>query len=656
VIIDRLTLFDFGLYGGQHAIDLTPVSEKRPVILFGGMNGGGKTTLLDALNLVLYGVRAKTSNRNGSAYPDYLRSCIHRNSRGGSAWIELQFRHRSKGVDHSYVVTRSWRATDSGAREEFAVLRDGRHDRVLEEGWSDHVEEFLPMGLSRLFLFDGEKIETLADVNHSKDALGTAMASLLGLDVVEQLCLDLGSLETKKKVGLRAVGERAEIEALQTRIAGHIGRLKALTERAATVRTELDQRTAKVKALEEEFRKRGGDAFQSRETLHSEASRLENRIQEVEAALIEEAEGVLPLRLARELLASAENQAEREDQADDAQALVNVLSQRDAETLALVTAQGTKKAAAALEEFLRRDRERRLGESQGEAYLSLDGETLQLLKTTLHLTLPESQQRCQKLTAQLRELQDALVQVERKLQAVPDKEAIQRSIELLEKARIEKELAAAQLKTLESEGEEVQRVKGADEEKLSALMEKAVVEDFGREDEARVAAYAVRARSTLRAFRTEVVQRHVSRIESLVMECFRHLLRKQRLVESAHIDPETFSVELRNAAGGVVPTDRLSAGERQLFAVSVLWGLARAAGRPLPTVIDTPLGRLDGTHREHLVQRYFPNASHQVILLSTDKEIDREYYEQLKPFIGREYLLAFDEGTGKTSVKEGYFW
>ena len=56
------------------------------------------------------------------------------------------------------------------------------------------------------------------------------------------------------------------------------------------------------------------------------------------------------------------------------------------------------------------------------------------------------------------------------------------------------------------------------------------------------------------------------------------------------------------------------------------------------------------------MQRYFPKASNQVILLSTDKEIDREYYEQLKPFIGREYTLAYDEEAQKTTVRKGYFW
>ena len=65
------------------------------------------------------------------------------------------------------------------------------------------------------------------------------------------------------------------------------------------------------------------------------------------------------------------------------------------------------------------------------------------------------------------------------------------------------------------------------------------------------------------------------------------------------------------------------------YAISMLWALARTSGRPLPMIIDTPLGRLDSEHRANLVQRYFPAASHQVILLSTDTEVDGRLLAEL---------------------------
>jgi DNA sulfur modification protein DndD len=122
------------------------------------------------------------------------------------------------------------------------------------------------------------------------------------------------------------------------------------------------------------------------------------------------------------------------------------------------------------------------------------------------------------------------------------------------------------------------------------------------------------------------------------------------------IAPDNFALELRGADGMILATDRLSAGERQLLAVSILWGLARASGKSLPVVIDTPLGRLDSPHRGKIVKGYFPYASHQVVLLSTDEEINQKYYDELKPFVSQTFHLEYDDTLGASQVKPGYFW
>ena len=168
--------------------------------------------------------------------------------------------------------------------------------------------------------------------------------------------------------------------------------------------------------------------------------------------------------------------------------------------------------------------------------------------------------------------------------------------------------------------------------------------------------HSERARKTLGDFKSLVVRHHVNRIEQLVLDSLRQLLRKESLVKDLNIDPNNFILELTGVDGKMLPMDRLSAGERQLLAISILWGLARASIRPLPAVIDTPLGRLDAAHRNHLVERYFPFASHQVLLLSTDEEINEKYYELLQPRIGRSYRLEFDDARDSTTVRPGYFW
>jgi DNA sulfur modification protein DndD len=152
-----------------------------------------------------------------------------------------------------------------------------------------------------------------------------------------------------------------------------------------------------------------------------------------------------------------------------------------------------------------------------------------------------------------------------------------------------------------------------------------------------------------------MVEKHIKHLESLILDSFISLIRKSKLVKRIAIEPENFKLTLFDKDLKPIPSNRLSAGERQILAVSILWGLAKASGRPLPAIIDTPLGRLDSKHRQQLIGNYFPKASHQVILLSTDEEIDQSYRNDLSKYIGREYHIEYQESLQTSTITEGYF-
>jgi DNA sulfur modification protein DndD len=169
---------------------------------------------------------------------------------------------------------------------------------------------------------------------------------------------------------------------------------------------------------------------------------------------------------------------------------------------------------------------------------------------------------------------------------------------------------------------------------------------------------STKVQETLKQFREKLTLRKLNKLETEVTECFRYLLHKSDLVNRVAIDTETFRLALYDFQGQPVPKHRLSAGEKQLLAIALLWGLARVSGYDLPVAIDTPLGRLDSSHRQNLVERYFPAASHQVLLLSTDTEIGKLEYQQLQEqeAIARKYLLDYDSRNQKTTVRSGYFF
>ena len=194
------------------------------------------------------------------------------------------------------------------------------------------------------------------------------------------------------------------------------------------------------------------------------------------------------------------------------------------------------------------------------------------------------------------------------------------------------------------------------ESELKSIYHQYVDEVAGEQDKIKIIESNKRVKVLLESYKEKVRDRNLSRLEDLILESFQSLMRKETLVEDIKIDRDNFNLRLFGSEKNEIPTDRLSAGERQILAISMLWALAKASGRPLPAVIDTPLGRLDSTHRKHLVDRYFPNASHQVILLSTDEEIDEKFFNDIESRLGLSYELYHNNETQSTSVREGYFW
>src|SRR5579872_5354437 len=104
MILQQLTLRNFGVYQGEQVFDLSPGRRRNraaPIILFGGINGGGKTTILDAIQLVLYGNRARCSKRGDKPYDEFLAASVHHGTAPGEgAAIELAFRFAAEGEEH----------------------------------------------------------------------------------------------------------------------------------------------------------------------------------------------------------------------------------------------------------------------------------------------------------------------------------------------------------------------------------------------------------------------------------------------------------------------------------------------------------------------------------------------------------------------------
>lgn len=661
MILNQLTLNNFCIYRGEHVFDLAPDRRQgrpAPIVLFGGINGGGKTTLLDAVQLVLYGKRARCSKRGDKPYNDFLRDSInHDVDASDGASIQLSFHYAAEGHEQLYEVTRSWGLARENIRERVQVRRDGEVDGWLSENWNQLVEELIPFGIAQLCFFDAEKIRFLAEDETSTQALGDAIKSLLGLDLAERLVADASVLETRLASRVKKSKELEDLERLAAELDEKLAECRRLTQDRAGILPLQERAANRLKSAEEQFARVGGKHWEQREDRQRQRGELEHTVRETEDRLVALSASELPMALVDDLMQDMANQSAQERAAGESEVISTLLTDRDRKLIsALKKKRVSEKVIVAVTTHLEADRKQRSEQCNIDCWLELSDVSQRrlehLLETGIASRLKDTSSLLEQLEASRRDLET----VQRSLAAAPKDDAIQEVAAELKAAtselagfdlqlnRIDRQIATAQF-----ERDELQK-------KVSRLRRKVVDEEISSEEGKRIAELLVRTQDTMSEFLKRATAAKIDHLSRLVTDSFRFLLRKKSLVERVIIDPHSFSITLIGTAGNTIPKDRLSEGEKQIFAISVLWGLSQASARPLPAIIDTPMGRLDAEHRTQLVERYFPHASHQVIVLSTDTEIEREFFEQLQPHISRAYHLSYDEEQRITSAEEGYFW
>lgn len=655
MILDKVVLHDVGVFGGRNEFDLTPPAPNRPVILIGGLNGSGKTTLLEAIHLALYGALAPTSTRRSGPYDAYLRSLIHhRANPSDGAAVEVEFHVHREGHPQHYRLRRSWRSTGKGLREDVEAYLDNHLDPTLSATWAEHVDGFLPRGIASLFFFDGEQIEALADLDRSREVLRTALSSLLGLELVERLTTDLTVVRRRHAKGRVPDDLRRQVETTQEQVTVARQQEEQAVAEAAAARVTTERAEKLLYAAAERYRTAGGDLVEARERTEHRLAELASDLGHIDDELREGAAGIAPLLQVETLISDLARQAHSETEAAKSRLVATILSERDAVVIdQLRSAKVRASAITSLDEHLARDRARRAAPDV-EAVAGLDHPAS--LDDLLAHGFAEQRRR---LPALISRRQSVLVErerLERMLAAIPDAEAIAPLHQARDAADGDLLQARAALAHAEERLTSLRQERARSENAYERAMDAAAHATLNADDDRRLIEHVDRITETLANLRTAATRRHLGHIGDLVLDSLRQLLRKDNLVTGIQIDPETCTVELTGLDARPLAASELSAGERQLLAVALLWGLARSTGQPLPVIIDTPLGRLDASHRGHLIDRYFPNASHQVILLSTDTEIDADALGHLHRAVGHSYRLEHDDTVGATTVEHGYFW
>ena len=677
MIFHRLTLRDFGLFRGSHTFSLTPrikYNKPRPVILIGGKNGTGKTTFLEAVRLCLHGARSLGNRVSQKEYHEYLASTIHHSQatllQTDQASVTLEFEYVHSGEKDLYCVERGWKILQSikDPVKETLIIR--KNNELLSdfevEHWQDFLSELVPIGLSQFFFFDGEKIQGLAEDGSSDIFLADSIKSLLGVDLVERLQSDLKICLNRSKKETNTNQLSYAINAAEEDLRHIETQLSCATEKKITLETQMEEIETQISIQEEKIAKEGGNYTRQREDLKVRQAILSEKIERLRNQVKEACSGLYPFALASPL---CEQLRERLIKEADIEAWViaqEALKERNQRLLGSLATDGFWQSMLdrQLPSDIRDSITKRIHHLLSEQLRPPD--TLKDFYQVHRLSTPESQQllgwidlcliQVPKSFYDLNQEMDCsnrqLKEVEQALARVPaDEILLPLTIELnslhqhFGGLRKQEQDEVANIKSLISRQDQVER-------HLDQLRES----QRNTQDDLRRLQLVSDVRSLLDAYSAQLTHAKVEALKEVVVGCFNQLCRKHGLVKRIEIAPESFATVLYDQKDRPIAKEDLSAGEKQIYAISMLWGLAKTSGRLLPMIIDTPLGRLDSEHRQHLIDHYFPYASHQLVVLSTDTELDEQNFEKLSPHVSHAYHLVYDHIECCTNAEKRYFW
>ena len=660
MILNTLGLRDFGVFSGQHTIDLAPrvkYNRKRPIVLFGGLNGAGKTTTLTAVRLALYGRQSMGRSISQAAYHEQLAEYIHKPNNSivapYASAVELAFSYGKHGVLNEYKVVRSWEEKKSKVIEHLEIYKD---EQLLEGLSFDQLQSFLseliPIGVADLFFFDGEKIADLAEDN-TNEALADAINRLLGLDIIERLRADLSIYLREHTQDKLPKDISKELKDLEAKYSGNYAEYQTRLNTAQDLTTELVALESEITSTKQRINDLGGAWAKSRQAEELRASQIISERDKAKADIKDLFSDSLPLLAAPK-------------------ALKNLLSQLEAEKQTKANISTRKELNKHLNK-LRKALAKNLGTSDQSIVESTIDETFSTaldknndatirhdlsdtefdkVNSTISTYAPQQAEQLKKLSERVESLEDDLQVASKNIARAPDQSRLDDVVTELEtlqnkKGHITKEVDVTRedaKRSLRAAMENLRRLRDLDAKYSKAMSHGKAVE------------LAANTRGMLSVFSERMKQRKLVMLEQEFVKSFSKLARKDDMDIQAHIDPNNFNVNLTDAHGKVINKKKLSAGEKQIYAIAMLEALGRTSGRNLPIIIDTPLGRLDSKHRTKLVKNYFPTASHQVLILSTDTEIDEEFYAELSPEISHAFSVDYDSDKGCSEYNEGYFW
>lgn len=649
--IKTLELKNFRPYFGDVKISF-PNIDTNPIYLIHGHNGYGKTSLLLALNWCLYGHKTQKT-----AYEYFNTLSREEKHPIMSVGIELIDGEKNTSIIRRIDCNEPVRAVKDLSTTELLFFenqkkRQAQDTQVIQE----LINEILPLEASQFSFFDGEKIEVYSSGDDIKiiEATKNAISSVLGLTLLDQAKEDAEKLIY-------------EIDKDRRRLLEKEGKGVDIAQSMKTIDREIEEAKTQKNQLEEDIKSLASHEFDLHQQLSSQESAKalldeikkskskQSELEKEKKQLIDDdlknATRSLYLEILEPVIEKEREASQKRYQEimsihfdavrnDVAKEILNNIEDsgicmcgRDIDSTHL---EKVKTILKYQDLKINSD-----DSANGLGFLTSLIETFDLALATRHqsLTYGEVSAKLANLEDDIDEIATSIASKENLLMG-SDEEAIEALSKLLDKVQKDKSQKEREVGSLQKTLDDLANNK--------RKLEKEIAQISGQVQGLDLLTKQVELlNKSAEAFR-EIVNRAAKAKQSDIQETssnyFRKITNKIHAYERMIINSD-FSFGVETAENFRPPMELISAGEKQVTALSFILGLSEYTRRKAPIFMDTPMGRLDETHRRNVakVLLELANSGQQIILLVTDTDMAFGVYDILKPAIGAEFEIVHDQ-------------
>ncbi len=648
MIITKIIFNNFKVYEGEQSLECNINDLSKPMILIGGKNGAGKTSIIEGIKLCLYGRDATNLWNKHASYNKYLFK-IHNNKskykNNKEFSIQIEFSINETGNQTIILLRREWVLKNKIYNESLDIYRDGDRVEFIDKNyWQDYINKLVPIGLADFMFFNSEEFNSIP--NHLENGFVDSLLKYFGIDIYKQLHIDLGRHLTflGSKYNKKLSNKIEEYQSDLTKQKQLLEEQKHIIDKVEI--KLLNQKNDKVK-LENELKKKATLFANEREKLIKEKEHISIRLKKGNDKFEIIASEVLPFSLAPNLVNKLIMQLNLEREIKN-----NITISNEYIKIKSKFHKKLKGRTEILDEIIDIiDKSNNLNTNTTfirHDFTSIETENIiKILTTSLddsdklvrsnrttynHLFL-DQKKNSTKIAAinpegPTKDIYDRMSMVDKTIGMLSER--LDQNIDKFDS--IQKKIDYLQIKT------------------NAGLTKLAVQAD--RDNKVKL---INNTRITIEKYYNYLIYNRFSEFKDQFKKMLAKLSVKGDLVDDIDLDIHSNKILFYDNRRVLLPLNYFSAGESEIIGLSIILAVFATHSSKFPLITDSPLNRLDKDHRKKVINELIKKAERQIIFLSTDEEISSSDIYGLEEFISDKKHIQFNKKKKSSSFQNQYF-